>query len=147
VDPGRMEAMKEDSRRRVERLMSARASGGTPESVDAAARPSLGDDVAASPLALTPSHARISGGSAHHEPLGSMASLREMLREMAAEQLEEQRRMIHAEVRNVHVELIKQFHTLQEEQIAMFDELRGAQRELAKEVAALKKSQGEFVRR
>jgi len=143
----RMEAMKEDSRRRVERLMSARASGGTPESVDAAARPSLGDDVAASPLALTPSHARISGGSAHHEPLGSMASLREMLREMAAEQLEEQRRMIHAEVRNVHVELIKQFHTLQEEQIAMFDELRGAQRELAKEVAALKKSQGEFVRR
>ena len=147
VDPGRMEAMKEDSRRRVERLMSARAAGGTPESVAAAARPSLGDDVAASPLALTPLQARVSGGSAHHEPLGSMASLREMLREMAAEQLEEQRRMIHAEVRNVHVELIKQFHTLQEEQIAMFEELRGAQRELAKEVAALKKSQGEFVRR
>jgi hypothetical protein len=147
VDPGRMEAMKEDSRRRVERLMSARAAGGTPESVAAAARPSLGDDVAASPLALTPLQARVGGGSAHHEPLGSMASLREMLREMAAEQLEEQRRMIHAEVRNVHVELIKQFHTLQEEQIAMFEELRGAQRALAKEVAALKKSQGEFVRR
>ena len=55
--------------------------------------------------------------------------------------------MIHAEVRNVHVELIRQFHTLQEEQIAMFEELRGAQRELAKEVAALKKSQGEFVMR
>ena len=147
VDPGRMEAMKEDSRRRVERLMSARAAGGTPESVAAAARPSLRDDVAASPLALTPSQAKISGGSAHHEPLGSMASLREMLRVMAAEQLEEQRRMIHAEVRNVHVELIRQFHTLQEEQIAMFEELRGAQRELAKEVAALKKSQGEFVMR
>ena len=73
--------------------------------------------------------------------------MREMLREMAAEQLEEQRRMIHAELRNVHVELIRQFHTLQEEQIAMFEELRGAQRELAKEVAALKKSQGEFVMR
>ena len=29
----------------------------------------------------------------------------------------------------------------------MFEELRGAQRELAKEVAALKKSQGEFVMR
>ena len=144
LGPDRVEAMKEDSRRRVERLMSARGAGGTPEAVAAAARPSPREEGGSS-LALTP---MIAGGSAHHDPpLGSMESLREMLREMAAEQLEAQRRMIHAEVRNVHVELIKQFHTLQEEQVAMFETLRGAQVDLAKEVAALRKSTSDYARR
>ena len=64
-----------------------------------------------------------------------------------ATQLEAQRRMIHAEVRNVHVELIKQFHTMQEEQVAMFETLRGAQVDLAKEVAALRKSTSDYARR
>jgi hypothetical protein len=50
-------------------------------------------------------------------------------------------------VRNVHVELIKQFHTLQEEQVAMFETLRGAQVDLAKEVAALRKSTSDYARR
>ena len=50
-------------------------------------------------------------------------------------------------MRNVHVEVLKQFHEMREEQLAMFEEIRGAQRELAREVAALRRTQQEYVRR
>ena len=38
-------------------------------------------------------------------------------------------------------------HEAQEQQLAMFEELRGAQRNLAREVEALRRSQQEYVRR
>ena len=55
-----------------------------------------------------------------------------LLRTFAAEQLAETKRAMHAEVRNVHVEVLRQFHEMREEQLAMFEEIRGAQRQLAR---------------
>lgn len=164
-----MDELKEDSRRRVERLLSARGSGGTPESAAAAARPSMKEHqspAAAGPeknhpprdtLALTPQRVHSpqqqqqqqQARRQHPMPFDSTAGgdIAAILQRMAADQLAETKRVIHAEVRNVHVELLKQFHEMREEQLAMFEEIRGAQRELALEVEALRRTQQEYVRR
>ena len=127
------ERLREESRRRVERLMSARGAGGTPEAAAAAARPRRGDDDA---LAVA-----VAGGKSAEVDFAAL------LREHAAEQIAETKRAIRAEVRNLHVELLRQMHEAQEQQLAMFEELRGAQRNLAREVEALRRSQQEYVRR
>lgn len=127
------ERLREESRRRVERLMSARGAGGTPEAAAAAARPRRGDDDA---LAVA-----VAGGKSAEVDFAAL------LREHAAEQIAETKRAIRAEVRNLHVEFLRQMHEAQEQQLAMFEELRGAQRNLAREVEALRRSQQEYVRR
>ena len=127
------ERLREESRRRVERLMSARGAGGPPEAAAAAARPRRGDDDA---LAVA-----VAGGKSAEVDFAAL------LREHAAEQIAETKRAIRAEVRNLHVELLRQMHEAQEQQLAMFEELRGAQRNLAREVEALRRSQQEYVRR
>ena len=113
--------------------MSARGAGGTPEAAAAAARPRRGDDDA---LAVA-----VAGGKSAEVDFAAL------LREHAAEQIAETKRAIRAEVRNLHVELLRQMHEAQEQQLAMFEELRGAQRNLAREVEALRRSQQEYVRR
>ena len=64
-----------------------------------------------------------------------------------AEAIAETRRATTSAVRDVHVEILRQMHEMREAQNAMFVEMRDAQRELAKEVAALRNAQMEFVRR
>ena len=89
------------------------------------------------------------GQQHQHQPTttGVAGDLAAMLRSFAAEQLAETKRAMHAEVRNVHVEVLKQFHEMREEQLAMFEEIRGAQRELSRELEALRRTQQEYVRR
>ena len=134
VGPDLDERLREESRRRVERLMSARGAGGTPEAAAAAARPRRGDDDDA--LAVAVAGDKSAG-----------VDLAALLREHAAEQIAETKRAMRAEVRNLHVEFLRQMHEMQEQQLAMFEELRGAQRDLAREVEALRRSQQEYVRR
>ena len=114
--------------------MSARGAGGTPEAAAAAARPRRGDDDDA--LAVAVAGDKSAG-----------VDLAALLREHAAEQIAETKRAMRAEVRNLHVEFLRQMHEMQEQQLAMFEELRGAQRDLAREVEALRRSQQEYVRR
>ena len=194
ADPGppssspSMDELKEDSRRRVERLISARSAGGTPpgsvrHSVDGASQgPAAGAaeekdgwrgfavmsaDAVGSPvmgagggsggkqppprdtLAITPLNGREEQRQrpwGHASPNGSGPRGDDGLAALFAETLMETKKMVHAEVRNVHVEVLKQFHEMREEQLAMFEEIRGAQRELAAEVAALRRAQQEYVR-
>ena len=121
----------EETRRRVERLMSARGAGGTPEALAAATRPTRGDP-----------RGDPDSGPADADALAGMIA--EAVREAVRESLEAS---VRAEVRNVHLEVIRQFHDAREEQTRMFEELRAAQAALARDVAALRRSQREFVRR
>jgi protein NEDD1 len=121
----------EETRRRVERLMSARGAGGTPEALAAATRPTRGDP-----------RGDPDSGPADADALAGMIA--EAVREAVRESLEAS---VRAEVRNVHLEVIRQFHDAREEQTRMFEEVRAAQAALARDVAALRRSQREFVRR
>ena len=76
------------------------------------------------------------------EPLSNFAFNFNLRRYKVAET----KRVIHAEVRNLHVELLKQFHDMREEQLQMFEELRGQNAELAAEVESLRRHQQEYVR-
>jgi ABC-type proline/glycine betaine transport system permease subunit len=64
-----------------------------------------------------------------------------------AEAITETRRATTSAVRDVHVELLRQMHELGEAQRLAFSEIKHAQADLAKEVAALRRAQLEFVRR
>ena len=121
----------EETRRRVERLMSARGAGGTPEALAAATRPTRGDP-----------RGDPDSGPVDADALAGMIA--EAVREAVRESLEAS---VRAEVRNVHLEVIRQFHDAREEQTRMFEEVRAAQAALARDVAALRRSQREFVRR
>ena len=54
---------------------------------------------------------------------------------------------MHAEVRNLHVELLRQFHQQQEENHAAFRQLAERHEALVAEVAALRRHQQEFLLR
>lgn len=134
--------LEEEARKRVERLLSARGAG-TPEAAAAAARPTRGGAPTPAPktLALSPrlgAGTGAAGGGAHLDVPGTLA---------LAEAIAEMRRVTTSAVRDVHVEILRQMHEMREAQTEMFREVREAQKELAAEVAALRMSQREFVRR
>ena len=160
--------LEEASRKRVERLLSQRGASGTPDAFAAAARPTRSGIAApaSGKLSLTPgSGTRPSGtgGDTINVPgytstvpgpgttglgttvpgnmdvPGTLAAI--------AEAITETRRATTSAVRDVHVELLRQMHELGEAQRLAFSEIKHAQADLAKEVAALRRAQLEFVRR
>ena len=158
IQSRRAAELEEESRKRVERLLSARGAG-TPELAAAAARPTRSGAPTHVPSKLslgTPGGNGTRGtgtfnvGDSRSYTVGdtSIAPGIDVPGTLAlAEAIAETRRATTSAVRDVHVEILRQMHEMREAQNAMFVEMRDAQRELAKEVAALRNAQMEFVRR
>ena len=138
--------LEEEARKRVERLLSARGAG-TPEAAAAAARPTRGDAAAPAPATLALSPRLGTGTGTGMGTAGDIAGLDVSGTQALAEAIAETRRATTSAVRDVHVEILRQMHELRELQTEMFHEVREAQKELAKELAALRMAQREFVRR
>ena len=141
--------LEEESRKRVERLLSAREAG-TPEAAAAAARPSR--SWVPTPVPKTLALRAGTGGNGDGSPLSGTAPARGLPGDVPgtlalAEAIAESRRATTSAVRDVHVEILRQMHEMREAQTAMLQEMREAHKDLAREVAGLRSAQREFVRR